>query len=249
MLSSNQIKEIRSLKQKKFRQKYDKFVVEGHKTSIEFIKSGAFVIESIFAVEQWINHNQGLIRKYNDVVVPVSPKEMERITLLSTPSEVLLVCHRRDDAVNLALNDLDYGFYLDDLQDPGNVGTILRIADWFGMKYIFFSENTVDQYNPKVVQASRGSMCNVGIIRQDIASLKEANNVTIVGTDMQGEKLADYKWHTPSIIILGKEGSGMTEQSRKAMASMITIPGSDSSIAESLNVASVASIIAYTIKV
>ena len=245
MLSRNQIKEIRSLKQKKFRQKYDKFIVEGHKTAIEFLKSKAFDIDVICASDEWIKKYQSFIAPLQVKVIPVASKEMERISLLTTPTDVLLVCNKRVQSVNLELNELKVSFYLDDIQDPGNLGTLIRISDWFGWNQLFLSENTVDEYNPKVIQASRGSICNIDIHRIDLIELKRTTGCQIIGTSMKGNNINQHQWKYPSTIILGNEGHGISPALNALIDEYIAIPGDHNKVAESLNVASAASIIAY----
>lgn len=247
MLSRNQIKEIKSLKQKKFRQKYDKFVVEGHKTSIEFIKSGTYRIENIFALESSSGRYQDIIDNQPELINIVSEKEMSRISLLTTPSDVLLVCKKPRSEVKLPLKELAYAFYLDDIQDPGNMGTIIRICDWFGMHYLFLSPETVDEYNPKVIQSSRGSLCNVVIIRKSLHEIKDLMSLKIIGTDLKGAPIQSYRWSSGSLIILGNEGKGISDSVQSLMDESIMIKGANHKIAESLNVASAASILAYAL--
>ncbi|NNF34378.1 MAG: RNA methyltransferase [Saprospiraceae bacterium] len=248
MLSRNQIKEIRSLKQKKFRQKYDKFVVEGHKTSIEFIKSGTFQIENIFALESWSDRYYDILGKRSDLLNTISEKEMARISLLTTPSDVLLVCKKPELEVKLPLKETSFAFYLDDIQDPGNLGTIIRICDWFGMINLYLSPETVDEYNPKVIQATRGSICNVSIIRNDLARLKSLLSCKIIGTDLHGIPLKTYHWSPGSLIILGNEGKGISDSIQPLLDDKVLISGANQKIAESLNVASAASILAYDVQ-
>jgi TrmH family RNA methyltransferase len=248
VLSRNQIKEIRLLKQKKFRQKYDKFVVEGHKTSIEFIKSGTYKIENIFALESWSNRNSEITGNRSDLLHIISEKEMSRISLLTTPSDVLLVCKKRETEVKLPLKVMSSAFYLDDIQDPGNLGTIIRICDWFGMTHLFLSPETVDEYNPKVIQSSRGSICNVSIIRKSLTEIKDQMSCKVIGTDLKGTPLQSYQWSPGSLIILGNEGKGMSESIEPLLDETVMISGANQKIAESLNVASAASILAYEVR-
>ena len=246
MISNSQIKNIRSLKLKKFRQKYYKFIVEGHKSCSEFLKSKRYNINSIFAHQEWLDSNQNLLANTQCDIYNINPREMAKISLLSTPSDILMVCEMEEVPVNLELNNNI--LYLDDVQDPGNVGTIIRIADWFGISTVIASTGSADFYNPKVVMASMGSMCNVNLLVNEISNLKvELPNHTIVGTEMQGISVKDYEWPEKSIIVIGNEGKGISSATRELCDSVISIPGTDNRIAESLNAAISAAIICSNI--
>lgn len=246
MISNSQIKYIRSLKLKKFRQKYHKFIVEGHKSCSEFLKSKRYNINSIFAYQDWLDSNQNLIANTQIEVFIVNPREMAKISLLSTPSDILMVCDIDNKHVNLELNM--HLLYLDDVQDPGNVGTIIRIADWFGIPSVISSFGSADFYNSKVVMASMGSMCNVNLLVNEIGNIKaDLPDHTIIGTEMKGHSIHSFEWPEKSIIVIGNEGRGISSSTQKMCDSFISIPGSEYRIADSLNAAISAAIICSNI--
>ena len=248
MLSNNQIKEITSLQHKKYRQKYDKFVVEGHKSSVEFLRSGKFSIYQIFALDSWVEMNQNEFQSYSNLIHPVSEKEMGKLSMLKTATDIMMVCKKPSFPVNLQLNGYSQIIYLDRIQDPGNFGTIIRIADWFGIKLILTSRGTVDIYNPKVIQASMGSICNmdfmnINLEEIDLGSLPH----TIIGADIKGSSLKGFEWPGEFILVLGNEGAGIGEENTRYIDQWISIEGSNDRIADSLNVANAMAILGYSI--
>jgi TrmH family RNA methyltransferase len=246
VISNNQIKQIRSLKQKKFRQKYDNFIVEGYKSCFEFLKSKKYEIISLFIGESWASTNQSFLEEYSQFASIVPDKDLQRISLLSTPSDMLMVCKITSRKVNLLSHKMNRVFFLDEVQDPGNVGTIIRTADWFGFDAVIASHGTADFYNPKVVQATMGSMCNVELISGDIKDMVLAfPEFKLIGTDVNGISLHAYQWPQKSIIVLGNEGRGMSLSTMDILNGVVTISGVPDKIAESLNVAQAAAIIAY----
>lgn len=223
MLSSAEIKRVRSLREKKFRDECSLFVVEGQKLVQEAIDSG-FEIEKIYRIEE------------------IGEEAMSRITLLNSPSPVLAVVRQRKMEVPASLED---GLYLglDSIRDPGNLGTILRIADWFGVKAVFASPDTVELYNPKVVQSTMGSIFRVNFHTCDIPSLCKkvsAASGEVFGTFLHGENIysADLSPRKSSLVIIGNEANGISAEVAAEVTSRITIPSfSDGKGPESLNAA------------
>ena len=187
MLSQNQIKQITALKVKKYREEFSQFIIEGHKLVMDLIISN-YKIAGIYASADWIVANIILIREKNIPVFETLPREMERLTALSSPSPVLAVVYIPSEKLTVStfvehiitssnqhsstlshqhINTLVLA--LDDIRDPGNFGTIIRIADWFGINTVLCSESCVDIYNPKVVQATMGSIARVNVITADLA--------------------------------------------------------------------------------
>jgi RNA methyltransferase, TrmH family len=167
MLSRNEIKQIRSLHQKKFREIHRQFIAEGSKLVLDLI-SGFHNIHAVYAGSRWIRENGHMAAQREIPVIEVSETEMKRITALTEPSPVLAVAMIPETS---SLPDCREGLTLviDEIKDPGNLGTIIRIADWFGISQLICSESTVDLYNPKVIQATMGSISR---IRVYYASLK-----------------------------------------------------------------------------
>lgn len=241
-LSKTQIKYIKSLHQSKFRQMYENFIAEGDKVVKELIKSSAFELENIFALNSWLAQNQNFLDQYKIEVTEIKDTEMSQISNLTTISGVFAIAKKKlRSHVNLL--KFNYAFYLDGIQDPGNVGTIIRIADWFGFEAVIRSEDTADFFHPKVVQSSMGSICAPALMecsRENL--LKHTHN--LFAMDLEGIDIRQITIPQDSIIILGNEGNGISKGLGSAVNNKIFIPGHQHRIAESLNVANSASIIA-----
>ena len=164
MLTRNTLKYIQSLKQKKFRQMYNNFVVEGAKMATEIIQHQGLTLEGIFALGPWIKANRSLLTNVDTIIQEVSPKDLARISSLKTPNQVLVVCKVPSYKLDLPTINNSLTLFLDDLQNPGNMGSILRIADWFGLPYVFCSKNCVEAFNSKVIQASMGAFLRVKVV-------------------------------------------------------------------------------------
>lgn len=242
MISKAKIKDVRSLHLQKFRQIYNKFIVEGGKACTEFIKTGKFKIEDIFIMENSLQKYQN-INGFNDYHLNiVSGREMEQISTLKTPADILIVAVKTEESIEIMKNSNFSAIYMDDVQDPGNVGTIIRIADWFGIEVVLRSSGTADFFNPKVVQATMGSMVNVNLITAELSELTKYNR-TIYGTYMDGSTLFNESIESNAIIVMGNEGNGISTVNEKFIHKQISIPGADHRIADSLNVAISAGII------
>ena len=234
MLTAHKIKILQSLDQKKFRQKYNLFLVEGNKT-IKEIPSSGYRIKEIFSV------NSDSLSVESSLITKISPSELKKISFLQHPKDSVAVCELKEERVvenNLAQ------LVLDGIQDPGNLGTIIRLADWFGIPQIICSEDTVDLYNPKVIQASMGSFLRVNLVYQNLENFLQESDVAIIGTDMDGVSFYDYPFPTQFNLVLGNEGNGIRPEIEKLLTDKITIPRFGKSQAtESLNVSMAAGII------
>ena len=229
MLSRNQIKFIKSLKQKKFRLQHQLFVVEGEKIVNDFLNSD-WKIEQIYATKQWEGD-----------AVEVSIKELERISSLKTPNKVLAIIKipKRKSVIsgNLVLA-------LDAIKDPGNLGTIIRLADWFGIQHIICSQNCVELYNPKVVQATMGSLCRIQVQYLNLKStLENMTDYDICAAVMDGKSIFSVEKSEKRIILMGSESHGISTELLEIAHQRVTIPKSENSQAESLNVANACGII------
>lgn len=219
---------------KKFRQKYNLFLVEGNKIICELFESN-FKIKEIFSTDP-----QKLDR--TDVpVTHVSENELKKVSFLKTPKDSIAVCHLNSEQ---KMEDQNVQLVLDGIQDPGNLGTIIRLADWFGIEQIICSNDTVDFYNPKVIQASMGSFTRVNMVYCDLVEyLSETENINI-GTDMEGENIYTFQRPEKINLILGNEGNGMRPETEKLLQKNISIPRfGKSQSTESLNVSMAAGII------
>lgn len=214
MLTNAQIKMIRSLREKKFRDESGLFIIEGEKMLKEAINSG-YKVELIVRNEE------------------VGEKVMERISLCSSASPVLGLVHKKSHTLDSCSGGLCLA--LDRISDPGNLGTIIRIADWFGIKAIFVSKDTCEEYNPKVVQASMGSIFRVPIIREDLNETIKRFPI-VYGTFLDGEDIYKAKLKTDNaLIVMGNESNGISPNLH--ITNKLLIPSYGDSKAESLNVA------------
>lgn len=213
---------------KKFREESGQFIAEGHKLVFDLIHS-KYEISAIYAIPDWIRSNSRELEGKSIPVLETSPTEMNRISALSTPSQVLAVVkmethpltssptHQLTNSLSLAL---------DDIHDPGNMGTIIRIADWFGIGRVICSENMVDLYNPKVVQATMGSLARVHVSVTGIANhLSRVNPGTpVFGTFMDGENIYTSPLPSSGIIVIGNESAGISEEISSFITRRIHIP-------------------------
>lgn len=235
MLSLNKIKYVQSLHSKKNRQKYDIFVAEGEKIAEEILKHEKIHIESIFGLPKWIEKYDLLLKKFGNKVQEVSEQELKKISTLTTPNQVLIVAKQPIVEIDKSLIHQDIALYLDGIQDPGNMGTILRIADWFGIPYVFCSDTCVDVYNPKVIQATMGAFLRVKTKEIEIDQILE-DNIPVYGALLEGKNVFQENFTKNGIIIIGNEGKGISDEFQAKITNPISIP-SHGEGAESLNAA------------
>lgn len=224
MISKNQIKFVRQLEQKKYRKKEGLFVAEGPKVVGDLLRAG-FKAHTIFATSEWESQGQTLQE--------VSDEELRRVSFLQHPQRVLALFFIPTESVP-SVSSLSLA--LDDVQDPGNLGTIIRIADWFGIDTIYCSENTADAWSPKVVQATMGSIARVNIIYTDLQELISKAQVPVYGTLLDGQDIYTQELSKEGIIVMGNEGNGISAPIRKLINRRLLIPQFHEG-PESLNVA------------
>jgi len=234
MLTAHTIKILQSLDKKKFRQKYNLFLVEGNKIICELFNSN-FKIKEIFSTDP-----QKLDR--TDVpITHISENELKKISFLQNPKDSVAVCYLNNEE---KLEDKNIQLILDGIQDPGNLGTIIRLADWFGIEQIICSEDTVDFYNPKVIMSSMGSFTRVNIVYTNLVEYLSTTENVNIGTDMDGENIYTFEKPEKINLILGNEGNGMRPETEKFLQKSIMIPRfGKSQSTESLNVSMAAGII------
>jgi len=238
MLSKNNIKYIRSLKLNKFRQKYNNFVVEGDKIAQEMLQDKNIEIENIYALPSWIETMDNLLKFHKEKLIPVNPKELKKISFLNTPNNVLIIAKRLPESIDLEEVVNGISLYLDGIQDPGNMGTIIRIADWFGISSIFCSSNTVALYNVKVLQATMGAFMRIKVVEMPFNELlAKFPQLPLYGTVLGGENIFKTKLEHKGIIVIGSEGQGISEEVMQQLNYKISIPSHAKSGAESLNAA------------
>ena len=234
MLTAHKIKILQSLDKKKFRQKYNLFLVEGNKT-IKEIPGSRYKIQEIFTT------NPSELGIDGVKIIEISDSELKKISFLQHPKDSVAVCEL---LAPVFLDDVPVQLILDGIQDPGNLGTIIRLADWFGIEQIICSEDTVDFYNPKVIQASMGSFLRVNITYQNIENYLQNSTAAIIGTDMDGENFYQFDFPEKFNLILGNEGNGIRPNIEELLTHKITIPRfGKSKSTESLNVSMAAGII------
>lgn len=224
-------------------------MVEGFKSIHEFLQANTFEIECLVMTQDIANSFDFKAYKnlHSNNVYVATEDDFVSISNLTTPSKMLAVFHKVTITCEEILKACDVVFYLDDVQDPGNVGTIIRIADWFGIGGVVRSKNAADFYNPKVVQASMGSFNNV-----KLANVEELGELTalghqIIALDMEGEDLNNFLFPSKSILVMGNEGNGVSEEMQLLSSRKLSINGSKDRVAESLNVAISAGIVAQKI--
>ena len=236
MLSKNQIKLIKSLESKKFRKREGLFVAEGPKVVGDLLRAG-YQPHSIFATPQCSLSNIPCSTS-NIQFSTITDDELHRISFLQHPQEVLAIFHIPTPQESDILPS-DICLALDGVQDPGNVGTIIRIADWFGISHIFCSPDTADIYNPKVVQATMGSLAHISVTYCDLVPLLSKATVPIYGTLLDGQDIYQQPLSREGIIVMGNEGNGISSEVRQLVTHKLLIPNfnKNSETAESLNVA------------
>jgi TrmH family RNA methyltransferase len=233
MLSKNQIKLIKSLSQKKARQQIGLFTVEGIKGIQEFLNSD-FVLDHLFTTELIFdvpNHN----------ITEVSQLELKKITALKNPNTALAL-FKIPEPIAPAHEGLIIA--LDAIRDPGNLGTIIRLCDWYGVRQLVCSLSTVDCYNSKVVQATMGSLARVNVSYLDLEAYLDSTKAMVFGTFMTGEPIYTADLPAEGIVVLGNEARGISEAIRSKVQRQLTIPQfGNTKSAESLNVANATAIV------
>ncbi len=234
MVSKNQIKLITSLIQKKYRKEHQLFLAEGVKVINELLES-SFELAHLY-------HTKPM---FNNVLITqktlISDLDLKKISALTTPNDCLAVFKI---PVVKGIENKGLIVALDDIRDPGNLGTIIRLCDWFGISQIICSEQTVDIYNPKVVQSTMGSIARVNVSYTDLKSYLSKSNFEIFGTFMEGESIYKKQLPNQGIIVLGNEANGISSSIEKLITQKITIPRfGNLQLAESLNVATATAIV------
>ncbi len=251
MISKNTIKLIKSLEQKKFRLKEKAFIVEGDKNVSEVIQS-KFKIENLYATRVFLDKNISTIKDLK-IISEVTKEEIFKASLLKSPQNSIAICTLPETKILPEILDKKLKIYLDDIQDPGNLGTIIRICDWFGVDQLFCSLNTADLFNPKVIQASMGSFCRINVYYstfEQIAVLANNSAIPIYGALLAGENIYTQKLPENALLVMGNEGNGINSEIEKLLVNKIKIPefNSNDKTAESLNVSVATAIICSEFK-
>lgn len=236
MINKTHTKYIQSLHHKKFRDEYGVFIAEGPKVVLDLLDSREFVCKQLIALESWLQQNENTLAAYSGTeVFAVKDFELEKISLLTTAHSVLAVFEQKQATAPADITK-KLTLVLDNIQDPGNMGTIIRTADWFGVHDIVCSLGCADRYNPKVVQSTMGSLARVNVYYTDLPEwLQQNTTVKKYAAALDGKNINTLKNITEGIIIIGNEGRGISEPVMQLVNEKITIPKIGE--AESLNAA------------
>jgi TrmH family RNA methyltransferase len=230
MLSKKEAKDIQSLGHKKYRDELKLFIAEGPKIVGELIELVPQKIEKVYATEEWITAHTVDNQKLQ--MVQVSESELARISQLQTPNQVLAVLTQFESGIPEAQS---FCLYLDTIQDPGNFGTILRIADWFGIREVVCSAGCADRYNPKVVQSTMASIARVNVYYDQEGAWLQQQQVPVFAATLNGKSLYDHTKVEKGVLVIGNESKGIRPEIQQLATEKITIPRRGK--AESLNAA------------
>jgi len=237
MLSKSQAKYIQSLGHKKFRDEEGLFIAEGPKIVNELLMEIPRLVKVVYGTREWMDENRGLPESTN--FIEIKESDLERVSQLATPNKVLAIVQKIEPDEIVTAKNLT--LVLDTIQDPGNLGTIIRTADWFGIKQIVCSDNSADMYNSKVVQATMGSIARIKMLYTDLPAWLKQQRVTIFAAALTGNDIRKMTRLTEGIIVIGNESKGIHPDVMQLAAEKITIPKPGR--AESLNAAVATAII------
>jgi len=238
MVVKSQIRLIKSLQQKKYRNQHQLFVVEGIKAVNELLASSIkpyMVYTTATHVLENISHS----------ATQISSEILHKMSGLRTPSPVLGVFHIPESK---PITFTDWIVVLDAIRDPGNLGTIIRLCDWFGVSHIVCSNDTVDAYNPKVLQATMGSIARVNLVYTDLPFFLKESSVPVYGAFMNGAKVYEEKMPEKGLLIIGNEANGISKEVAAFITKKIHIPQFGLSTAESLNAATATAILLHELR-
>lgn len=244
MLSKSLLKLIHSLDKKKYRNENKLFVAEGRKTVCDLLSSD-ICCTKILVTEEWLKHN--CIPATTAEIIKVTDDEMQRASFLRTPQGIMGLFAQRSEQADYTIPTHSLCLALDGIQDPGNLGTIVRIADWFGIEHIFCSNDTADIYNPKAIQATMGAVSRVKTHYCELSTLLATlkGKAPIYGTFLDGENIYEKQMSTCGIIVMGNEGNGISSDCAKEISEKLFIPSypAGRATSESLNVSTATAII------
>jgi TrmH family RNA methyltransferase len=236
MLGKTKAKYIQSLYHKKFRDENGLFIIEGPRIVEEYIRSAPELINGIYAIPSWLDEHKNLLRNLDvSKLNEITPEELKKISSLITPNQVLCVVKKKGPRKNISLHS-KITLVLDGIRDPGNLGTIVRIADWFGIENIICSPDCADIYNSKVVQATMGSLLRVNVIYEEpVQFLLGHSGIPVVSASLDGKNLYSFNSMNEGFILIGNESAGIRNELLQLSTDRVTIPRIGS--AESLNAA------------
>ncbi|MCG7535405.1 RNA methyltransferase [Pseudoalteromonas sp. OOF1S-7] len=240
MLSKNQQKLLRALAQKKYRKQYGQYLVQGAKNVQELLSAGK-PVKQIFATAEFIADHQLLLNTHE--VVTCDEAELSKVSTLVSNNAAIAIAETEPQA---ELNTQGLVLALDGVSDPGNLGTIIRVADWYGLRQIVLSEHCADHLNPKVISATMGSFARVDVIRTDLCALLKTYDGPIYGAFLEGQSVHTTSFTAQGILVMGSESHGISDAVAQHINQPVTIPAFGG--AESLNVAMATGIILDNIK-
>ncbi len=243
-ITNKQVKFLQSLKQKKYRQKYNKYTIEGEKIVTEIVSEQPKYIDYLVSTEDYAETHYDFMTTVDAQVLIASSKHMEMMSSMKSAPALIALGNVNEDLELRAFAQNGRYLFLEHAQDPGNMGTMIRTAAWFGMDGVLIGEGSTEWWNQKVIQSSMGAVFKMKhkvIARKDL----ESCGLPIIVTSLQGENLKNFKWPTSYVICLGNEGKGITNELADMSTHNVFIESNNNKGAESLNVASSAAIILY----
>lgn len=243
MLTKATAKLIKELHEKKGRTEHKLFLVEGEKNILELFNSD-FTIQSLFVTSDFLTSNKAILEQVAQrskiEYTIIEQEDLEKVGTLESNNAALAVVHQKENvALDIGTNEIVLA--LDDVRDPGNLGTIIRIADWYGITKIICSETTTDFYNSKVISATRGSFTRVQLFYTNLETYLKNTNSPILGAFLDGENVHTMEFPTSGILVMGSESHGISKNLSSLITKKITIPAFGK--AESLNVSIATAII------
>lgn len=241
-MTKNDVKELQALRQTKGRKERGIFAVEGNKL-VEELMNSQFRVNNVFATKQWVEKNPVLAKRIADYEI-IAPKQMEQVSNFVTPPGIFATAMMPKYKIEPKDTENQLILLLDGINDPGNLGTIIRTADWFGIKNIVISEDTCDPWQPKVIQSTMGSILRTQIVETDVVKFLKEVKTPVFGALMQGKNV----YHTQikcnqGVIIIGSESHGIRDNVMPFVSCPINIPKAEGSQTESLNASVAAGII------
>ncbi|MFO7868635.1 MAG: RNA methyltransferase [Bacteroidales bacterium] len=240
MLTKNKLKELSRYRYKKYRDADGVFIVEGTKSVLEVLRANCEIV-SLIALESWIQKHTSVVQE--DFVVTTNLDYLKKLSLLHTPQEVWALVKKKNEQQDASHSSIT--LMLDGIQNPGNMGTILRIVDWFGFSTVMCSPDCVDVYNPKVVQASMGAVLRTHVMYLDLCDVLSKSTQPVFGTFLEGSTIYTESLPSKAYVVLGNEGTGISPEVAQYVTNSLSIPSgaSISEGSESLNVAVAAGIV------
>ena len=249
MLSKTKIGLIRSLEQKKYRDRYGLFIVEGDKTVREILLS-SLTVECVLAKATWLEHHPVKLPANPCEIIEINDKELSQISYMKTPNQVMALVRIPQYALDMTEITGGLSLYLDHVQDPGNMGTIIRLADWFGIRHLLCSDGCADPFSPKTVQSTMGSVIRVKtyqIAESFFRELKKYQpDYPVYGTFLSGENIYNAPLSAKAMIVMGNESKGISKEVAQFVNRRLLIPPyppASEPTSESLNVATAAAIV------